>query len=107
METFKINLYGTDYEVSLVKSAYMNNDNLYIGLKGTEGEPFADLTVNISTLPENQAAVDTNNCPWAEDFIIENRLGSNTGIRLKSGYCSYPVYEFDLNKINNIAKILH
>ena len=64
--------------------------------------PFATLTVNlpgVRTMPKNVSAVDTNNCPWAPALIKRLKLGIPTGHYLHSGFCSYPVYSFDVSKI--------
>jgi putative membrane protein len=47
----------------------------------------------------DKAFVDTNNCPWAEKFISDNKLGKPTGIKAASGYCVYPQYRFDMEKL--------
>lgn len=64
--------------------------------------PFATLTVNlpgVRTMPKNVSCVDTNNCPWAPALIKRLKIGKPTGHYLHSGFCSYPVYTFDLDKI--------
>ena len=104
MKTFKLNQYGAETECILNVSVYLDNSNLYLGLESVTGEPYASITTNIEKLPEGQAAINTNNCPWAENFILENKLGVNTGKKLKSGYCTYPVYEFDLNHLSKISE---
>jgi hypothetical protein len=43
-------------------------------------EPFCTLSTNIEDLPDGLCAIDTNNCPFAEDFIKENQLGEFTGL---------------------------
>lgn len=101
---FNMNFYGDNYQLVLTKNAYINNKNLYLGLFALGEGPFSNITVNIDKLPANQAAVDVNNCPWAEDFITENKLGVNTGKTLRSGFCTYPVYEFDMKLIDEIAQ---
>lgn len=91
--------FGT-YEVNISRSTYRNNGNLAIILDSPTEGPFATLSVNLyDRLPKNQAYVDTNNCPWAIDFIREYELGKFTGITGRSGYCTYPLYEFDLSKL--------
>ena len=58
-------------------------------------DDFATLTINPGMwLNENEAAIDTNNCPWGEDFIKSNGIGEPTGEVVMSGFCSYPVYRF-------------
>lgn len=98
---------GTNYNLTLVKSMYVDNHNLYLGLNAIESGPFANITVNIDKLPYGQAAVDTNNCSWVEEFIAQHKLGKKTDKTLKSGYCTYPVYEFDMKLIDEIAEEPH
>ena len=88
-----------DCDVSLERTNYINNGNLAIQMWCEEDgfkEPFATLTVNLGgeKLPSNQAYVDVNNCPWAEQFIEDNELGRPMFLFKKSGFCQYPLYEF-------------
>ena len=55
---------------------------------------------------KNMAYIDTNNCPWAEDFLIDNDFGIPTGEYKASGFCVYPLYQLDLEKIGkyNLTK---
>lgn len=89
------------YNVTITTSIYCYSDNLAIYLFEETGEPFAMLTKNLAewTLPKDKAFVDTNNCPWAEKFIADNKLGKPTGIKAASGYCVYPQYRFDMDKL--------
>ena len=86
---------------------YMNNGNMYIGLGCNEEgylEPFADLTVNLGdTTPNYCAYVDTNNLPDAETFIADNELGTYTGFVKRSGYCEYPLYMFNSDKLRELC----
>lgn len=87
-------------EVTAKRTQYFVYDNLCIHLQTTDThEDYAILTTNIDPLSSDEAAVDTNNHPEAIEFITENELGTDTGKRIKSGFCEYPVYKFDLNKI--------
>lgn len=92
--------FGT-YNVTIKTGKYLCGDNLSIELITDFAEPFATLTVNLAewTLPNDKAFVDTNNCPWAEKFIADNKLGKPTGIKGASGYCVYPQYRFDMEKL--------
>jgi len=84
---------------------YRVNDVLAIELVEDETyESFSVITVNIpNTISAgNTSFVDTNNCPWVEKFIKENNLGHKTGIYGYSGMCSYPEYEFDISKLNEM-----
>ena len=43
--------------------------------------------------------------PNVEQFIKENKLGVPTGCTVQSGFAAYPIYEFDLQRINRIAVV--
>lgn len=103
---FKINAYDIDWFVTPVLNKYTYGDCLAISLMQEDGSCFACLTVNlidaldgIATLPEDCAFVDVNNAPWAEKFIQENNLGRHLGIYVQSGFVSYPLYKFNLDKL--------
>ena len=84
---------------------YAINDNLAIQMfcKDADGfiEPFASLTVNLDIiLPPNQAYLDTNNLGIEIGMWVENnKLGEYLGEVRQSGYCFYPLFEFDLEKV--------
>lgn len=108
-KTYNVKLYGETYKVFLYADRYANNDRLAILLIDEDGEDFGDLTVNLvrEHCPEGCAFVDTNNCPWAEEFINKNHLGEFLGTYGYSGYCSYPLYKFDMKKIGgNVVESL-
>lgn len=89
--------------VTLEINTYLNNNCLYIGLvEQTEGypEPFGDLTVNLGgKCPDYCGYVDINNMPELESFIEEYELGEFTGLVGHSGFCTYPLYLFNVNKL--------
>lgn len=94
--TYKIKLYAEEFNVVLVKEEYANNGHMALQLYEEDGFPFATLTVNLKdsgSLPENQQYIDTNNCPFAPEFLEENGLGKFVGKYGYSGYCAYPLYE--------------
>lgn len=94
--------YGENYN-GYLKAAKYYNGNLAIMVNLEDGEPYGTLTVNICDLPENEAAIDTNNFPDAEEIINKYHLGENTGKTLQSGYCTYPVYAFDMKEVSKYA----
>ncbi len=102
METIKVNLYGHQYQLGVVKGRYTTNSTLYLGLYDViNDEPFCDITVN---LPESYARgsiqyIDTNNFPQLEDIINEYSLGYLMGSG-NSGYVSYPLYYFDTSELD-------
>lgn len=97
--------------VTVEISKYRDNDTLEVILKCARApwEPFAVITVNLSGSPygdskfqdNTHAYIDTNNCPWAEDFLKENGIAKydERDIYGMSGYCTYPLYEFDLDSV--------
>ena len=87
----------------LMTNRYMANDGLYIEIWSPEEGPIATLTVclpNESKPSEDEAYIDTNNCPWAMRFISEYGLGEETGLYGFSGYCCYPLVKFNMDKVN-------
>ena len=96
---------GTPVKVIVTK--YTNPETLAILLTCAESpwEDFAVITVNLVSSPygdvqyqdESHAYIDTNNCPWAEEFLQENGIAKPDprDIYGMSGYCAYPLYEFN------------
>ena len=103
---YKVNSFGKEYEVSVKPCKYVDG-GLAIAMDYLDDEfgcmlPFARLTVNLGRQNNGYAYVDTNNCPWAEDFIKENGLGEFTGKICRSGFCEYPLYKFNMEKIGDV-----
>lgn len=84
--------------LSFKRSTYCDNSNLAI-MAYEDGQPYGVLTVNIDYLMPDCACVDTNNWPDAEQIIKEQGFGKPLGRSIQSGFCSYPIYQFDLSKI--------
>lgn len=107
-----VQLYGTEYKITRIGVERYQADNiLAIQLYcldeefGIE-EPFATLTVcldvtRLSNRPvkKNEAFLDTNNCPWAEEFVKKYKLGTPTDMTMRSGYCTYPLYKWDIEEL--------
>lgn len=105
MKTYKVETDFGTYEVELGVSEYLNNGSLAIELiDAEERESFAILTVNINEkgADKETAYVDINDCPWATKFIEDNELGEFTGKYGRSGFCVYPLYKFNLDKIKEV-----
>lgn len=83
-------------KVSISVADYADNGNMAIWLY-EEGEPFEVLTVNLGDeLPFGHAYINTN-CGLNLDEILGNSdLVRSTGITKQSGFCVYPLYEFNL-----------
>lgn len=99
----KVRAYGKTYEVTPYRRKYWVDGSLAILLvEDKTMEPFATLTVNLGSdhgFGKEYQFVDVNNCEWAEQFIKDNNLGAPTGGYAQSGYCSYPLYKFNLSKL--------
>ena len=101
---YKFNFFGEDYYIRLVARNYSYNNRLAVQAYEEEGEPFAILTVNIADeeLSDDAAYtafVDTNNLEGVEQFLIWNKIAKPTGRFVQSGFCSYPEFIFDLEKL--------
>lgn len=101
---YEISVYGRVWKIRLIKTKYSYNNRLAIVVRDEDETPFTNLTVNLEfgPLEENQAFIDINNNPWAEEFLEKNNIAYYTGISAPSGYCIYPLYEFNLSKLDNI-----
>lgn len=99
--------YTGDNEVELDIQTYHNNGRIFIGLiTNVDGypEPFGDVTVNIDApAPDYCGYLDTNNLSNVENFIRENDLGEFTGLTGRSGYCEYPLYLFNVDKLRELC----
>lgn len=100
--------FGT-YDVLAFRCTYADKRNILALLlnDAKDGSPFATISVNL----EDEYMIgdtcytflDTNNCPWAEDFIISNNLGEPTDIYGYSGFCKYPLYKIDIDKFKKLT----
>lgn len=99
--------FGTTENVTLTVNTYVDNNSLYVGMTTMEDgfpEPYGDVTVNLLTsVPPYCAFVDTNNMPELEGFLVKNGIAEFTGIEQRSGYCSYPLYLFDGEKMRGLC----
>lgn len=96
--------FNEERKVKLQVAKYLNNGNTYIGLTKEDDSPYGDVTVNLGIdLPEYFGFIDTNNNPNAESFILDNELGENTGMTMPSGFCVYPLYKFNQEKLENLV----
>jgi len=108
MKTYTVKTDYKAYKAYIRTAKYDFDGSLAIQLvDAKDGSPLARITVCLVDdlgLPylcvsEDTAFVDTNNYPWAEDFIVSNGLGGPAGRTARSGFCTYPLYKFDLKKL--------
>jgi hypothetical protein len=83
----------TNYGVcSVKKNKYPSNGNLFLGLVDETGQSVANITTNVIPLAENEFLANVNNIGptlWSE--IVASGLFEETGEKVPSGYCVYPV----------------
>ncbi len=93
--------FGVYEDVYLQIGKYQADNSVAIRAWNREDGPIATITVCLcdKSLGEGEAYIDTNNCPWAIDFIEQEGLGKKTGRMGRSGYCTYPVVKFDMQKV--------
>lgn len=92
------------YRVRAIRRTYRNGNLAIQLIDENDGSPVSTLTVNLGdglneVYGEGYAFVDTNNNPTGEQFIKDNKLGTPVGQTQCSGFCEYPLYCFDLNKL--------
>ena len=90
----------------LVVSRYASNDNTAIRLMSDTEGPIANLTVNIEDLTEDVAAIDVNNCHFAEELFKKYDIGGPIG-EMKSGYVTYPLYELNLEGMHEFGVFIN
>ena len=94
-------LRARNYNIKKMNIRSYSNNNTALELVCEDGIPLAVITVNLGDLlKRNMAYIDTNNCPWAENFLVDNDFGLPTGEYKVSGFCIYPLYQLDLERIS-------
>lgn len=100
--------YSDTYQVIPYLSTYQTCPNLYMGLMSYDTDfggmdHFTDVTVNLRKLPYLHAAIDiNNNGAQMLDFLQKNAFGELTGRQIPSGYCVFPVFKFNEDKLRQI-----
>ena len=87
-------------KVYLQLDSYRINGSLAVTLYGEDGDLLGVITVNLpgGPTPPHTAFLDTNNYPWVELFLENNDIAHPTGDFAHSGYCTYPLYKFNMEK---------
>lgn len=114
MKTLKFKLFPDStitYTLRLSMHRYASNNSLAVLAECFDKDfdayvPFCDVTVNLeetSMIPafvgEGFAFVDENDTPGIGKTLEKAGLASFTGIMGQSGFCAYPLYKFDLDKL--------
>ena len=103
-EYYPFTFYDEEYNLVPLKTAYRNNGTLAIMVYTDDGEPFGDLTVN---LPASDTLADDTHAfvqrdSWVKDFIKQTKIGKPAGKSAKSGFSTFELYEFDINKLDDM-----
>ena len=98
MKTYKVTTWGREHDV-IVFAARYRDGGLAVCMDEPGEGPFATLTVNLGRLNWGYAYVDTNNCPWAPEFLEKNGLAEFAWKKCASGFCEYPLYKFNMEKL--------
>lgn len=104
MNYIEYSLFDKKYELYVNVCKYTSNSNIAVQLITRDGEPFANLTVNIMELAEPLACIDTNNVARAEHLIKRYNLGAPTGEVVESGFCIYPIFLLNLYELEKYSK---
>lgn len=83
-----------------IKDTYATTGNTYLELGDFENnEPWTVITVNVLPLEDEFICVDTNNSPTAKHILKRLKIAEDTGRTLSSGYCVYPIYKLNNDKL--------
>ena len=96
-------IYDTE-EVTLHVTEYVGG-NLALAMYDSEGAMWGTVSVNIMKVPKPMFAVDTNNLPGIDSWLVKNDVAVPTGNKMQSGYCIYPVYMLTDSFINGLREV--
>ena len=100
MKTLTLKAFDRDVEVFFTLTRYSMNNNLCINMVEVNEGPWSTLTTNFDVaLAPNEAFVDTNNNTGIAEILVENGIAEPTGKGIKSGFCTYPLFKFNLDKV--------
>ena len=100
MKTYNVRAWGKTYNVVITPTKYVDGGLAVVMDDPVEG-PFATVTVNLGRQNYGYAYVDTNNCPWAPEFLKKNGLAEFTGKTCRSGFVEYPLYKFNMEVLES------
>lgn len=96
--------YGKAHPITFNIGKYSSNGNLHVGMITFEDgypEPWSNLTVNLGVpCKANCAFIDVNNNGLAiMEWLTDNHLGRILPREIASGFCIYPEFEFDMERL--------
>lgn len=89
------------YDAKFRVDRYLADNSLAVAVYDPKDGLVAVLTVclNDKSLANNEAYIDTDNCPWAVNFLARNGLAELTGAQRRRGFCVYPQMRFNLDAL--------
>lgn len=102
--------FGSRYNIQFRMEYYENGNTAIImdcfNYCGIYEGVYGKLTVNLGNkLDPEYGFVDINNLgDEILDWIADNELGEDTGIRDKTVFVTYPLYKFNLDKIREYSR---
>lgn len=101
MKTFEVTTaYGTTPDCYLEVTEYDKGGHIALSVWSESEGPFDFLTKNFdSVYPKHFNYVNTDTFPKAIELIDRLGIGRPTGLHRRSGFCTYPLYEFDMDAI--------
>lgn len=105
MKTLKYNYRGEVHELICRVSQYMNGNMAILLQDKDTGEGYDYLTVNLEDLPTGYAYIDVNNMKGADKMAEEFEIAKPVGYCLQSGWVTYPLYCFDLEKLKEYSSV--
>lgn len=92
-------------ELHFLLDSYQDNQSLAVCLLDRDEEMYVVATVNIAgysdSLAPNEAYLDTNNFPEGPELLEKFGFAHNTGEVAQSGFCTYPLYKFDFQLMDD------
>jgi hypothetical protein len=99
--TYQVKTNFGEYRVVIELVKYADGTTRFNLIEADSYTPFARVSTNLGVpLKEDEIFVDTNNCKWAEDFLLDYKLAEPTGETEQSGYCAYPKYRLNMAQIS-------
>lgn len=99
--------HATYHDCHFLIGKYLANEKTMLRI-ANDTDAIAGITVCIPGVPINNdmSILDTNNNPWALDFMTEHGFATNTRVKAASGYCVYPVVRLNMEKIREYGEEL-
>lgn len=104
MKTFDIDTGYEIYTDCTFKIGLYTNGNLAIFINDDGDYPLCRLTTNLHVVDPDCAYLDVNNCEFAEKLVKDLDIATFTGIETRSGFVTYPLYKFNIEKLERYTK---